>query len=82
MGINDEDAKLDLINETLKKLVDSMNAGNGAPDLSSVMVRLATIETDIKYIQCSMKDLKMALWGLAAGILALVAKMVIEGAFK
>ncbi len=82
MSINNEDAKLDLINETLKKLVGSINASGGSADLSSVMVKLATLETDVKYIQGSMKDLKMALWGLAAGILALVAKMVIEGAFK
>lgn len=82
MSINNEDAKLDLINETLKKLVGSINASSGSADLSSVMVKLATLETDVKYIQGSMKDLKMALWGLAAGVLGMVAKMVLEGAFK
>lgn len=79
--MNSEEAKLDLINETLKKLVGAANATGGA-DMSGVMIKLATLETDVKYIQASMKDLKMALWGLAAGVLALVAKIVIEGAFK
>ena len=82
MNINSEDAKLDLINETLKKLVGSINASSSGADLSGVMVKLATLETDVKYIQGAMKDLKTALWGLAAGVLGLVAKMVIESALR
>ena len=74
--------KLDNMNDTLRKIVGALNAGGGSPDIAPVMVKLAILEADVKHLQGSMKDIKTALWGLAASVLGLVANMVMEGALR
>lgn len=80
-NINFEE-KLDKVNDTLRKIVGALNSGSGSVDIAPVMIKLATLETDVNYLKAGMKEIKTALWGLAASVLGLVAKMVIEGALR
>ncbi len=79
---NSLDEKLDQIDGTLRRIVGALNSGSGSSDITRVVERLSTLEADMKHLQGSMKDIKTALWGLAASVLGLVAKMVLEGALK
>ncbi len=74
--------KFEKINDSLRKIVGALNSGSGSSDITRVVERLSTLEADMKHLQGSMKDIKTALWGLAASVLGLVAKMVMEGALR
>lgn len=66
----------------LKKIVGALNARGLGDDNNPVMVKLAMLETEVKHLQASMRETRNALWGVAAGVLAVVIKMVLEGAVR
>lgn len=67
----------------LKKIVGALNARGLGDDINNpVLIKLATLETDVKHMQASFKEMKTMLWGVVAGILAIVVKMVLEGAVR
>lgn len=67
----------------LKKIVGALNARGLGDDINNpVLIKLATLETDVKHMQASFKEMKTMLWGVVAGVLAIVIKMVLEGAVR
>jgi len=63
--------------EELRALRGALNAKSFA-DENPVLVEIATLKTQMQHMQAGMKELKTSLWGIAAGVLGLVIKMVIE----
>lgn len=67
----------------MKKIVGALNARGFGDDINNpVLIKLATLETDVKHMQASFKEMKTMLWGVVAGVLAIVIKMVLEGAVR
>lgn len=66
----------------LKKIVGALNARGLGDDNNPVMIKLATMEAEVKHLQASFKEMKTMLWGVVAGVLAIVVKMVMEGAIR
>ncbi len=77
MPPENETASYDRLVEELRALRGVLNAKSFG-DESPVLVDIATLKTQMQHVQTSMKELKTALWGIAAGVLGLVIKMVIE----
>ena len=66
-----------IINE-LRALRGALNAKGFGED-HPVLVEIATLKVQVQHLQSAVKELKNALWGVAAGILTLIIKMVVEG---
>lgn len=80
--------KLDERNIGIEGLIGEMRALRGAlnarafsdeSSLHPVLVEIATLKTQVQHLQTSIRELRTALWGLAAGVLAMVIKIVVEG---
>ena len=76
-SFNEEMGLSGVINE-LRKLRGLLNV-KGSEDESLVLVEITTLKVQVQHLQSSIKELRTALWGIAASILALVIKMVVEG---
>lgn len=81
MTFNDADENT--VVKELKKIVGALNARGLGDDINNpVLIKLATLETDVKHMQASFREMKTMLWGVVAGVLAIVIKMVMEGAIR
>jgi hypothetical protein len=80
MGVESENEKTGfaLMAEELRALRGSLNARGFGED-NPVLVEITTLKVQMHHLQSSVKELRAALWGIAAGVLALVIKMVVEG---
>ncbi len=64
--------------DELRALRGALNA-KGFGEENPVLVEIATLKIQVQHLQSSMKGLQAALWGIAAGVFALIIKMVVEG---
>lgn len=78
MGLDKENSNAGGIIEELRALRGALNAKGFGED-NPVLVEIATLKVQVQHLQSSIKDLRTSLWGIAAGILALIIKMVVEG---
>lgn len=76
------DADESKVVKELKKIVGALNARGLGDDNNPVMIKLATLEADVKHLQAGFRELKTMLWAVVAGVLGLILKMVIEGAVR
>ena len=80
MNLDERNVSLEGLIGELRALRGVLNA-KGFGDESPVLVEIATLKTQVQHLQASIKELRTALWGLAAGVLCMVIKIVVEGGF-
>lgn len=73
---------IETLNDNMRKLVGAVNARCESGVDGKLLERLATIEANLGHLQGSLRDIKTALWGLAASVIGLIIKMVIEGSLR
>lgn len=78
MDFDRENSNFSGVIDELRALRGALNA-KGFGEENPVLVEIATLKIQVQHLQSSVKELKNALWGVAAGILTLIIKMVVEG---
>lgn len=81
MNLDEKNISLEGLIGELRALRGALNARGFTPDESPILVEIATLKTQVQHLQTSIKELRTALWGLAAGVLCMVIKIVVEGGF-
>jgi hypothetical protein len=77
MPFENEKPSCDRLIEELRSLRGALNAKTFGDD-NPVLIEIATLKTQVQHLQGSIRDLRMCLWGIAAGVFGLIIKMVIE----
>lgn len=78
MDFERENSNFGGVIDELRALRGALNA-KGFGEENPILVEIATLKIQVQHLQGSIKELKTSLWGIAAGVLALIIKMVVEG---
>lgn len=78
MGFEKDNPDMDKLIETLRGIVEALNS-RAFGDENPVLVEIATLKIEVRHLQSTIREMRMTLWGIAASLIGIILKMVLEG---